>query len=157
MPYSFSSSTALGTIRPNRRIICSRIASSRRDNADRVPADRSARVRSCRDGHCPASSVIPSTPPGRRSSALIRAIKLGHREGFGQIIVGSGIEPRNPVLDRIPRRQDQDRESFSGRSRSGQNGETITIGQAKIEDRRVIVDQLERGAGIGGRARRCRR
>ena len=77
--------------------------------------------------------------------------ELGHRERFGQIIVGSGIQPRNPVLDRIPGCQDQDREGFSGLPRSRQHGKPITIGQAKIEDCRVIVDQLEHRGGIGSR------
>jgi hypothetical protein len=77
--------------------------------------------------------------------------KLGHSERFGQIIVGSGIQPRHPVLDRVPRRQDQDRESFSGGARDGQHGNTVTIGQTKIEDRRIIVDQHQRRAGIASR------
>ena len=96
----------------------------------------------------PAARVIPSTPPGRRRSGFDPGHKLGHCERFGQIIVGSGIQSRNPVFDRIARRQDQDRESSPGGSRGGQHGETITIGQAKIEDGRVIADQLECDAGI---------
>ena len=38
------------------------------------------------------------------------------------------------------------------RGRSRQHSKTITIGQTKIEDRRVIVDQLERAAGTLRRA-----
>ena len=45
--------------------------------------------------------------------------QLGHCKGFGQIIVSSRIETRDPVLDRIPRRQNQNWERFCGRSRGG--------------------------------------
>jgi hypothetical protein len=79
--------------------------------------------------------------------------QLGHGEGLSQIVVGPRIEPGNPIFDRIPCRQDQDREGLSNLPCSGQDRETVTVRQAQIEDCRVVVDELERGARIGGRAR----
>src|SRR5215472_4580787 len=44
--------------------------------------------------------------------------ELRHREWFGQIIVSSGIQSRHPILDRIPRREDQNRQALSSVPRS---------------------------------------
>ena len=82
----------------------------------------------------------------------MRAISSANCKGLCQIVVRPRIEPRNPILDRVPRRQDQNRQAISGLPRSRQNREPVTIGQAKVEDGGVIIDQLERGAGISGRA-----
>jgi hypothetical protein len=82
---------------------------------------------------------------------LIPGNQLGHCEGLCQIVVRSCVESCNPVLNRVARRQDQDRQAFSSLPRGRQNGEPVTIGQAQVEDGGVIVDKLECGAGIGAR------
>src|SRR5215472_13335478 len=86
------------------------------------------------------------------SVSTLLAVSFVYREGLCQIVVRPCIESRNPVLDRVARRQDQDRQAFSGLPRSRQNSEPVTIRQAKVEDGGVIIDKLERGDGIGGRA-----
>src|SRR5258706_7931672 len=50
---------------------------------------------------------------GPTQQSLDPGDQLAHREGLGQIVVGPGVEAGNPVLDRIARRQDQDRQSLS--------------------------------------------
>jgi hypothetical protein len=65
--------------------------------------------------------------------------ELGDREGLGQIIVGSRIKTRDPVVDRVARCQDQDREGLSDAPGRVEDGEPVAVGQAEIEDRHVII------------------
>ena len=53
-------------------------------------------------------------PAGAAQQRFDAGNQLGYRERLCQIVVGPRIEPRNPVLDRVARRQDQDRQTFSG-------------------------------------------
>ena len=57
--------------------------------------------------------------------------------------------PADPVLDRIPGGQNQDRQRFAEPPYSRQDAKTIAVWQAAIKDRDIIIDQLERGLGCG--------
>ena len=50
--------------------------------------------------------------------------------------------------DAVARRQDQDRQRLSDPPRGRQDGEAVTIGQAKVEDHGIIIDNFQRGVGI---------
>jgi hypothetical protein len=78
--------------------------------------------------------------------------QFGHCEGFGQIIVSPRIKAGDPVLDRVARGQDQDRERLSDAPRRGEDGKAVTIGQAEIENRGIVIDELDRSIGVCRRA-----
>jgi hypothetical protein len=57
-------------------------------------------------------------PAGTAQERFDSGNQLDYCERLCQVVVRPRIEPRNPVLDCVPRRQDQNGQAFSGLPRS---------------------------------------
>jgi hypothetical protein len=97
----------------------------------------------------PASSVTPSTPPGPAEQGLNASDQLRHGEWLGQIIIGAGIEPGNPVLDRIASGENQDRERLAHTPRRPEDGHTVAVGQTEVQHHGIVIGELKQSDGIG--------
>ena len=59
-------------------------------------------------------------------------------EGLGQIVVGAGLQPRDAVIDRIPGRQNTNRDVVSQCSQRGDDGDTVEFRHLDIQNQRVV-------------------
>src|SRR5258708_3472336 len=65
--------------------------------------------------------------------------QLGEGEGLGQVVVGAGVQPRDPVLDRGPGGQHQDRRLDSLGANLAANLESVHPRQHHVPDDQVVV------------------
>mmetsp|Transcript_23212 Transcript_23212/g.54891 ORF Transcript_23212/g.54891 Transcript_23212/m.54891 type:complete len:717 (+) Transcript_23212:2869-5019(+) len=64
--------------------------------------------------------------------------QLGQREGLDEVVVSAALEATHPVLDRVPRGQDQRRHGQALDTHAAQGLETVDAGQADVEDQQVV-------------------
>ena len=77
--------------------------------------------------------------------------ELGRREGLGEVVVGTGGQARDAIVDQATRRQDDDRRPIGPADRA-QNGEAIHLRQHDVqddEDRHLERDCRERTPAVG--------
>ena len=63
--------------------------------------------------------------------------QLGQRERLGQIVVAALLQSAHPIVNRAPRRQNQDRGAHSQLAQAKDQADAILIGQPKIDDEDV--------------------
>jgi hypothetical protein len=98
-----------------------------------------------------SASGSPSGPV-RRSSAHAR-LQLLHVERLHQIVVGAGVQPVDPIADRIARGQHQDRHAIAQPAQPTAHLQAIDPRQTDIEHDRVrhrLHDQLDRLLAVRG-------
>ncbi len=80
--------------------------------------------------------------------------QLGQGVGLHQVVVRTGVEPLDPVVDRIARRQHQHRGVVARAAHAPAHREPVEVGQTKVEDQRVgrgLGQGFERLASRGNR------
>src|SRR5439155_22208520 len=90
-------------------------------------------------------------PPGAAGAAPQQRAKprgeLVQVEWFDDVIVGAGIQPRDPIGDRIARREDQYGPRVAALAHRAQYLEPRTPGQSEVQDHRVMHMLGERKLG----------
>ena len=77
--------------------------------------------------------------------------ELGRREGLREVVVGTGRQARDSIVDEAPRREDDDRRPIGPADRA-QDGEAVDLRQHDVqddEDRHLECDRRERAPAIG--------
>jgi hypothetical protein len=64
--------------------------------------------------------------------------QLGERERLGQVVVGAGVEPRDPVGHRVARRKHEDGAPSTGLAQPPADLEAVDVWQHQVQDDRVV-------------------
>jgi hypothetical protein len=64
--------------------------------------------------------------------------QLGERERLGQVVVGAGVEPRDPVGHRVARREHENGAPSAGLAQPAADLEAVDVGQHQVENDRVV-------------------
>ena len=83
--------------------------------------------------------------------------QLGERERLRQVVVGAGVEPVDPVADRVAGRQHQHRHPHLALAQAAQGREAVEAGQHHVEQDGVVRRGLDHPQRVLARWRRCRR
>ena len=78
--------------------------------------------------------------------------QLGHRKRLHEIVVGTGIEAADAILDRVARGQHQDRRPIAARPQFAKQFEAVAVRQSEIDDRRVVGGHRERRPRVAAEA-----
>ena len=100
---------------------------------------------------------VDAGPPG--ATPLDRAQSGGkfvEVEGLAEIVVGTGVEPGNPVADLVARREQQDRRGVAFAPSLRQQVDPGPVRQHDVEDDRLVVARAQGGIGIGTGRNRIR-
>src|SRR5262245_16695485 len=81
---------------------------------------------------------MPRTPQQRANARN----QLFIRKGLDKVIVGAGIEALDAILDAVACRQHQHGQSATRTPNSFDKPQTVAVGQAEIEDDRIIRNAL---------------
>jgi hypothetical protein len=84
--------------------------------------------------------------PGERAHPRFQ---FGQRKRFGHVVVGTQVQPLDPLLDGVGGGQDQHRRRVAARAQLAQHLQPGQLGQAEVEDHEVEVVRDERGVGLG--------
>ena len=82
-----------------------------------------------------AAPLLQSPNPGQQ---------LFGCKGLDQIVVGAGIEPVDPIGDRVARGQEQDRQGQAFRTQSATDRQAVDSGHGDVEDDQVGDRSLDR-------------
>jgi len=74
-----------------------------------------------------AGGVLPAH---QRAQPRLELVQV---EGLGQIVVGTGVEARDPVADRAPGRQHEHRRVIAAAAQPRQHGEAVDAGDRQVE------------------------
>ena len=74
--------------------------------------------------------------------------ELGHREGFGQIVVGAQVQAVHAILDRITRREHDNTRLRAPNTKTPQDLETVDVGEPDVEHEEVVRGTSEQRVGI---------
>ena len=109
----------------------------------RRPRDAADPARSCQRG-APRAALrrLDGGAPGSAPQQFVEP------EGLGEIVVGTRVQPTNHVLDRIARRQHDDRHIPSLASQLGGDLEPVLLRQHDVEQDHVILVDMSQHRGL---------
>ena len=79
--------------------------------------------------------------------------QLGEGERLGQVVVGPGVEPGDPLLDRAEGREQEHRGLHAAGAHQPQHLEAVQVGQHAVQDHDVVgraVGEGERADAVAG-------
>jgi len=113
------------------------------------PARKQEHRRQRTPAACPQAGAQHAA--GTPENSLDPSNQFGHRERLDQIIIGSRVQSRDALLNRVAGSQDQNRDGVVLGADLSEEVEAVTIREPKIEDRGTVgpITGLNVGKAIG--------